>query len=470
MEHRVTRVNPAAFRMGTVIVIVLIAVSARAQNLVVDCTGQNQNAYHSINDALANMPFQAAQVVMQVTGTCHEVVYLGQVRNLMIAAPLGQRATIQGDGVSFATLYVDASTGIYLYGLNITGAGSDGMSVGPGAEVRMDSCTFQNNPGNGMSVSDDSSVLIYSASFTGNGRGINIGANSTVDHASWALGSVMMSANTNSGLWLSGGRYSTGGNTTIQNNGFGATTVNDGFGTLVYGAGQVQFGNYAGPNLITGNRTGGVSLNENGEVSFWGGTNTVTNNGGTGIQGRSGSQLTLAGNVEVSGHTAFGLDISSKSHAFIDASSAANVIHNNGTGSLPVRAGIRIDGNSQLLLSGPNQIVQNGGPGVLGDINSSIDVSGSTISGNQSEGIRLLHQTVLNLGSGVSLSGNGGAAITCDSTSLLIAPSNLHLCQNTQISDSSLHEAVESAPVVPNFSGKMQEYKRFRSLIPRPQH
>ena len=66
---------------------------------------------------------------MQVTGTCHEAVYLGHVRNLMIAAPLGQRATIQGDGVTFAALNVDSSTGIYLYGLNITGAGSDGVRI-----------------------------------------------------------------------------------------------------------------------------------------------------------------------------------------------------------------------------------------------------------------------------------------------------------------------------------------------------
>jgi hypothetical protein len=255
---------------------------------------------------------------------------------------------------------------------------------------------------------------------------------------------------------------------TIQNNGFGATTVSDGFGTLVYGAGKVQFGNYAGPNLITGNRSGGISLNENGEVSLWGGTNTITNNGGTGIQGRTGSQLTLAGNVEISGHTAFGLDIGAKSQAFLDSTLGSNVIHNNGSGSLPVRAGIRVDGNSQLFLIGPNQIVQNGGPGVLGDINSSMDVSASTISGNQAEGIRLLHASVLNLGGGTSFGGNGGGAITCDSTSLLVTANNTHQCANTSVSDSNLQDAVESAPVVPDFKGKMAEYQRFRSLIPRP--
>lgn len=473
MAQQNARINSAALGLGAAIVaMVLFAPGAQGQDLVVDCTGQNQNAYHSINDALANMPFVSYQVVMQVTGTCHESVYLGHIRNLMIAAPQGQRARIQGDGVSYATLNIDSSTGISLYGLNVTGGGSEGLNANGGSEVRIDSCTFYNNPGDGIGVSDNATVTIYSASLTGNNRGISISSNGIVDHASWALGSVLMSANKNAGLWLSGGRFSTGGNMTIQNNGFGVTGVTlDGFGAEVYGAGQIQFGNYAGPNLITGNRRGGLSLNENGEASFWGGTNTVTNNGPVGIQGRYGSQLTLFGNVEISGHTTFGIDISSKSQAYLDATVAPNVIHNNGAGSVPVRAGIRVDGGAQATLIGPNQISQNGGPGVLGDINSSMDISGATISGNQAEGIRLLHQTVLDLGPGMVFGGNGGATVACDDTSLLVTSDNIQTqCPSSQASESSLPEVMQSAPVVPDFSGKREEYKRFRALIPGPKH
>jgi hypothetical protein len=471
MAQQNARINCAAFRSGAVIVaMVLFALGALGQDLVVDCTGQNQNAYHSINEALPNMPFVSYQVVMQVTGTCNESVYLGHVRNLMIAAPLGQRATIQGDGVTFAVLNVDSSTGIYLYGLNIRGSGSEGMSVASGSEVRIDTCTFQDNLGDGIGVSDNSAVTIYSASFTGNNRGISISSNAIVDHASWALGSVTMSSNANSGIWMSGGRFSTGGNMTIQNNGFAVTGAYDGFGAVVHGAGQIQFGNYAGPNLITGNRRGGVYYDENGEVSFWGGTNTVTNNGPVGIQGRYGSQLTLFGNVEISGHTAIGLDVGSRSQAYLDSTFGSNLIHNNGTGTTPVRAGIRVDGNSQITLIGPNQIMQNGGPGVLGDINSSMDISGATISSNQAEGIRLLHQTVLDLGSGMVFGGNTGGSVTCDNTSLLVTSDKIQTnCASSQATEFSLPEMTQSAPVVPNFSGKMEEYKRFRALIPHPQ-
>ena len=469
MANQNTSLRSAAIRLGLALGIVMTAFAARAQDLVVDCSGQDPNAYHSVNDALANLPFVPWQVVMQVTGTCHESVYLGHLHNLMIAAPLGQSATIQGDGVSFGTLNVDSSTGIYLYGLAITGSGSVGLNVNGGAEVRIDTCTFQGNPGDGIAVADNSSVLIYSAVSTGNNKGISIYANSTVDHASWAGGSVVLSSNSNAGLYLSGGRYATGGNTLIQNNGFSATTLSDGFGADVRGAGQIQFGNYAGPNLITGNRSGGVSLQENAEVSFWGGTNTIHNNGATGILDRFGSQLTLFGNVEISGHSAVGLDISSKSQAYLDAGIAPNVIRNNGSGSGVVHAGIRVDGGSQLVLSGPNQIIQNGGPGVLGDINSSMDVSGSTISGNQADGIRVLHQTVVDLGPGMTFAGNDGAPIACDNTSMLVTTGKINShCLNVQPGDSGTHETTDSIPLLPNFSGKMKEYKRQRSLIPRP--
>ena len=458
--------------LGVLSSLVLLALACHAQDLIVDCSGQDPNAFHRIQDALPNIPLTPWQVVMQVTGTCNENVYIGHLRNLMIAAPLGQTATIQGDGVSYAPLMVDASTGIYLYGLILTGGQGPGLSVSSGAEVRIDTCTFQGNPGAGMAVSDNSAVTVYSGTFTDNNNGIQIFGNATVDHASWAGGSVVMSGNGVAGLFLSSGAtYATGGNTIIQNNGLTASSGPDGFGVDVRGSGRIQFGSYMGPNVISGNRLGGVSLLENAEISFWGGSNTISDNGEVGIWNRLGSQITFAGNVVISRHSAIGVDISSKSQAFFDAAAGPNIIRNNGSGSAAIRAGIRVDGNSQLVLTGPNHITQNGGPGVLGDINSSMDVSGSTISGNQSDGIRALHQTVVDLGPGMSLTGNGGAPITCDNTSMLVtAVKASSRCLNVQASDWGSHEAVglASIPSVPNFSGKMKEYTRERSLIPRP--
>jgi hypothetical protein len=444
--------------------------TCHAQDLIVDCSGQDPNAFHRIQDALPNIPFTPWQVVMQVTGTCQENVYIGHMRNLTIAAPLGQTATIQGDGVSYAPLMVDASTGIYLYGLILTGGQGPGLNVSSGAEVRIDTCTFQGNPGAGMAVSDNSAVTVYSGTFTDNNNGIQIFGNATVDHASWAGGSVVMSGNGLAGLFLSSGAtYATGGNTTIQNNGLTASLGPDGFGVDVRGSGRIQFGSYVGPNVISGNRLGGVSLAENAEISFWGGSNTISGNGEIGIWNRLGSQITFAGNVVISGHSAIGVDISSKSQAFFDAGAGPNIIRNNGSGSAAVRAGIRVDGNSQLVLTGPNRITRNGGPGVLGDINSSMDVSGGVITGNQGDGIRLLHASVLDLGPETNLSGNSGNAIACDNSSIVVTQTKINAhCLNTQFSDTSVHQLTQSAPIVIDFSGKEQEYMRLHSLIPRP--
>jgi hypothetical protein len=113
-------------------------------------------------------------------------------------------------------------------------------------------------------------------------------------------------------------------------------------------------------------------------------------------------------------------------------------------------------------------VSQNEGPGVLGDINSSMDIAGPTISGNQSEGIPLVHQIVLDLGVRMVFAGNGGAAVTCDNTSLLLtSEKHPNLCWNVRAADFSVPEAGPSIPVVPSFSGKMEEYKRFRARIPR---
>jgi hypothetical protein len=86
---------------------------------------------------------------------------------------------------------------------------------------------------------------------------------------------------------------------------------------------------------------------------------------------------------------------------------------------------------------------------------------------SQSEGIRLVHQTMLDLGSGMVFTGNGGASVTCDSSLLVTFEKHLHLCWNVRAADFSVPEAGPSIPVVPNFSGKMEEYKRFRARIPR---
>ena len=81
MENQDEQATPAPFRIGATLAILLVALAAHGQDVVVDCSGQDQNAYQSINEALANLPFVPWHVVMQVTGTCNESIYLGHLHN-----------------------------------------------------------------------------------------------------------------------------------------------------------------------------------------------------------------------------------------------------------------------------------------------------------------------------------------------------------------------------------------------------
>ena len=61
-------------------------------------------------------------------------------------------------------------------------------------------------------------------------------------------------------------------------------------------------------------------------------------------------------------------------------------------------AGVRLDGNSQAFLDRA-EVTGNLGPGVVADLNSSIDARAVTLSGNAREGIRVVGGSFLALGS-----------------------------------------------------------------------
>jgi len=77
-------------------------------------------------------------------------------------------------------------------------------------------------------------------------------------------------------------------------------------------------------------------------------------------------------------------------------SGVPNQIVGNGFGTDATRAGIRLDGNSQAYVRDA-VITQSGGPGILEQINSSLDLAGST------------------------LTANAGGAIACDGSAVLVS-------------------------------------------------
>jgi hypothetical protein len=358
-------------------------IAASAQFLVVDCSGANPYAYPTINSALPNA---GPGAFIAVTGTCNESVVLYGVNNLTLGAFYGQTASLVGQ------LTVISSHLVYVYGLNITNPGGEGIYIQK-SDVTLDTVSSSGNAGNGLQVTQSSDVTINAVGTFNNNQGYGIfnDANSFTHIVSWA-GTTDISNNQNSAVSNGQASFLTFGNTHIANNG---TTPNVGVRAAIdmRGGGKAQIGSLGsafgfGPNVIENNPNGGVSLQENAEISFWAvqqpnAINIVRNNGPFGIEAGFGSQVTLAG-ASITGHTGPGVDIYAHSQLYGTSQIpglTTTQIQNNATAGGSLNAAIRVDGNSEALLRGVT-ISQNSGPAILALVNSSVDFAGSTFSGN----------------------------------------------------------------------------------------
>ncbi len=362
---------------------------APAQFLV-DCSGNTPGAYTTIN---AVLPLLTDGASIEINGTCQENVFISGLNNLWIGAPFGQTATLHGN----LSLHTDPN--LFLYGLTVTGSSSNGIDVSNSLGVTLDTCSAIGNASIGLNVADSSSVNIQNASaFDTNGNyGIWVSGSSNLEFG-WNNGPFDISNNIGGGIEVQRAVISAFGNMTITNNKASASPLasfNDGFGIDFKGAATGVFYQGAGPLAIAGNQSGGVSIAENSEISLAsvGNPTVLQANGPLGISVGSGSQLTLYGGVQVTAHTDAGVDLFAHSQAYLIG---PNQITGNGSG-LPssTRGGLRIDGNSEAYIRGA-VISQNGGPGILALVNSSIDLSG------------------------VSFSSNTGGSIQCDSSAWMV--------------------------------------------------
>jgi hypothetical protein len=227
------------------------------------------------------------------------------------------------------------------------------------------------------------------------GNGLNIYDSSVYINA-W-FGPVDISNNLAAGIGASQANVLTLGRTSINNNGFGTGE----YGLDLRGGARVQFGAISnwGPNSISGNHSGGVSLVESAEIAIWSGGfapstpgTVVQGNGPVGVSAGLGSQVAIYGPVHLTGHSSAGVDVYGNSQVSFFG---PNLLQGNGSATDPRSAAIRLDGNSQALLRG-GAVSNNNGPGLLALVNSSADFSN------------------------VNFSGNTGV-ITCDSTSAMVS-------------------------------------------------
>jgi len=353
--------------MFLLVVGLLVPKLGRAQ-LLVDCTGSTPGAFPSINAALSASGLGTA--IFVVAGPCTEDIQIAGATDLFIGTYYGQPNVALNGKIS-----IGQSHGVYLHGLNITSATGDGINVQQSQALIIDACTSNGNAGNGLNLGPASEAnVIGPASFDGNtGSGIYLSGNSYAQLSTWNGQAIDVSKNHSSGVWASQSSFTTFGLTTISNN-------LNGYGAQLFGGARFQVGSLTGANTISGNQLGGVSLQENSEISMFnfGSQTYIQNNGPVGVTAGFNSQVTLYDTVEISGHTGPALDLFGNSQAYVFG---ATNIHSNGVAGDPRSAAIRVDGNSEVFLRGGN-ISQNIGPGILALVNSSADFTGVTFSSN----------------------------------------------------------------------------------------
>jgi len=391
MFNQPCSISRARYYLFILALAVLFPAVSRAQ-LVVDCTGATPGAFPTINSALAASG--PGYAIFVVGGPCNENLYLAGQLDLFIGTYDGfPHVALNG------SINVVESHGVYFHGLDITtgsnGSGN-GITVSQSSALVIHDCTSNGNAGFGLSLGGGSEALIVSpASFDNNNAGgIVIGENSTVETSGWNGQPVDISNNRGPGIYIAFGSFNTYGRTTILNNVAGLGSLS-GYGVDMRGGSRAQFGALSGSNIISGNQSGGVSLQEGAEISFWnGGWQTqIQNNGPLGVSAGFHSQVTLFNDVEISGHSGPALDLYGSSQAYLFG---ANNLHNNGTSGDPRSAAIRLDGNSEAFLRG-GTVTQNAGPGILALVNSSVDLTE------------------------VSFSSNTGGVVVCDSSAVMIS-------------------------------------------------
>lgn len=394
------------------------ASQARAQSYVVDCSGTNPSAqFTSISAALANTG--NGGYVYVLPGTCNEDVTIYGLNNVSVGAFWGTRVSLNG------SISVSGSANLYLYGFDVvspnrTGNTPHGIAVSDSENVTIDACTSQNNPGNGLRVSGNASVYVSEwGIYDNNGdTGIRVSDHSYVSLVPWG-GTIDISGNLNSGVYLDRSVVENLGNVSIMNNRTApGSTLPNGFGIDSRGAATGFAIAIFGPVTIANNHGGGVSLQENSEMSFGGDQSwapsqvVIQGNGSIGVSAGFGSQVTMFGGVDVTGHSAAGVDLYANSQLYM---TTTNQVTHNGFGTDAGKAGIRVDGNSEAYLRN-GVIAQNGGPGVVALVNSSVDAVG------------------------VSLNSNAGGSFACDASGVItgdMTPSSLGPANNCRIPGNS---------------------------------
>jgi hypothetical protein len=395
-----------AFCAVLVASVLLAASSASAADLTVICPGGGPGAYSSVTAALNAITNNAGPNSITVSGTCTENIFIRNQNDLSIHNAPGSTAVItNAASPAQITVVVFGSRLVTFNGLSIQG-GDPGLFVDQGSDLQMFNSVIEKNVGTGAIVLVKSDLNLNSNCIIRNNGsdGLLVGDSSIV-----LVGSPIqiLNNNRNGAVAFSNGYIkfqSTGGHTIEGNAGSGIVADTDGHVFL-----QSDL-----PTVIRNNGGDGLAFG-NGSTGRIDGQNTIENNGGVGVRVEASSVKfigTPAGST-ITGHGSAGVAVSRGGELTFNGPHQIT-----GNGNPTNEGGIHLQRSSLSLQNGAT-VSNNVGTGILGDANSSI-VLGPTasVTNNSSTGIRLRHLSLVGLTAPVTIQGNGGANIACDSTSL----------------------------------------------------
>jgi Periplasmic copper-binding protein (NosD) len=385
-----------------VICTILFPLSGWAANVTVDCSGGTPGAFTSLQAAINSLDLTGPhQITVIGGGPCNENVLIVDRQRLTItAAPVGKFFT-SPVGAADDVMTISGSTGITLIQLGFRG-GSRGVVIGRNSEVSIHGTTIETNAFAGIRIDGNSTVSFDGLIQNNGGAGINA-FNSTLN-----VGARILS-NGGPGIGATDSSVIVAGE--IRNNGGVGVVLRRSRGQFL---GNVIQGNFNGVNIV------------NGSSAEFDAPNTIQNNLYIGVNVGSGSSVRFFGDVApdgtplanvISGNPFIGLNINGTVVMF-----DANQILNNGFGGQPLHAGVRVDDNAVFGTSGSGdiQIGGNTGPGIEATVGGALDMTGTVVSNNTEDGIRLLGNSQVGFfppNTNV-LAGNGGQPISCDNTSI----------------------------------------------------
>ena len=379
---------------------------AMANNVTVDCSGQTPGVFTSLQAAIDSLDVTGPHTI-NVSGTCTENIHIFNHDRVDIFSAGSQAATISAADPNAIVVHIFESHRVAFFGLVIQG-GTTGVLVNQTSDVHMLNCTVQNNSSDAVAVQIGSTLnLDFSNTIQNNGgAGLVESGASSVTLATVPGQKIKILGNAGDGIDMDGSFLQINfGSLDVENNA-GAGISQSGGRLLVFG----------GPDgiLVHGNGEG-IDVFNAGSATFFGKNNTISNNGEVGLQ-ILGSSVMFNGHTVIQGHSVVGVNVVRLGELTMGPSQ----ILNNGdpTADPTLRGGIRVVRSSLTLARGTN-VSNNIGPGIRADQNTGISLSNVTVSGNTEQGVLVGRQSVAGFSQPLTITGNGTASVSCDSTSLL---------------------------------------------------